>query len=128
MLKLSDTVRKLFKDGKGYRCEAISSGRHKPSEVVRYEIEELGNDNETALAQYCDGLELSKKKCTFSTIYAILQKEYDEKYDALWLTAKNFAKKRYCDPGEHPEEHIVPSDSKVIQDLDEEGGLFLIKR
>lgn len=128
MKKLSSTVMKILKEQKGYRCEAISSGRHEPSDVAKFEIEELGNSDETALAQYCNGLGLPKEKCTFSTIYEMLREGYDGKYYALWFTTKNFAKKRYCDPGERPMEFSIPPDSRVIQDLDEEGGLFLIEK
>jgi hypothetical protein len=121
---LSADTMKMVRAGEGFRCESYGgSGSRIPSEVVRFEYEELNND---MTDQMIEALNLPTK-LTPEQVFGQIKQEYDDKYDAVWLATEEETREHYCD-GDEPEGYIIPPDAIVLQDLGNDGALFLLPK
>jgi hypothetical protein len=121
---LSADTMKMVRAGEGFRCESYGgSGSRVPSKVVRFEYEELNND---MTDQMIEALSLPTK-LTPEQVFERIKQDYDDKYDAVWLATEEEVKEHYCD-GDEPEGYNIPPGAIVLQDLGNDGALFLLPK
>ena len=119
--KLSKEAKEILRNGGGYRCEGSLSRSTKASEVLRFEIDELGNDH--ILTEIMAAFGLPKTPTTEEAI-SLIERRFGVDAKVLWLATQESVK-RYCDEGEEPEYYDLPGGAVIISDLDAEGQLFL---
>lgn len=125
IFKKSNEVNQMLKDGKGYRCESyMGSAERRAAVIVRYEVEEMGNEH--VVDEACKALGLDD--CNLDNVLKAIEKEFGPDAMAIWLATKEYASKYYCGPGERPTAILIPEDAVIISDLKDEGALFTWKR
>lgn len=125
VFRKSKEVNQMLKDGKGYRCESyMGSAERRAAIIVRYEVEEMGNEH--IIEDACEALGLDD--CNLDNILKAIEKEFGKDAMAIWLATKEYASKYYCGPGERPTAILIPENASIISDLKDEGALFIWKR
>ena len=125
VFRKSKEVNQMLKDGKGYRCESyMGSAERRAAIIVRYEVEEMGNEH--IIEDACKALGLDD--CNLDNVLKAIEKEFGPDAMAIWLATKEYASKYYCGPGERPTAILIPKDAVIISDLKDEGALFAWKR
>lgn len=118
MKKLSTSATEMLRSGKGYRNNDRGTGYYFIQEIVKYETEELENEDILDTCTLLYG--------TTNVMGLIHEKFGTTKLHGLWLTTLDGVLENY---GEEDitlvTPYKIPSDALIISDLDAEGALFV---
>jgi hypothetical protein len=130
VLALSEEAKSMLRAGKGYRCESYAGGGSSiASEVMRFEVEELGNASMASEACKALGLRGKASDCDtegiLDEVIVEIEKIFGPRAKVLWLGLEEDVKDHYCGEDEEPDEHKIEDDWLVISDIGPDGALFL---
>ena len=124
----SETCLKMIQSKIGYRDDtAYNSGICNFSDILSYEVFELGNEDILRMFKNFYGLKINlrNKKKSIEKILNFCYNRYNSKVlYAKWLTTKENVLELY---GNTISEYAIPDDFLVASDLEKDGVLFVSK-
>lgn len=121
---LSITAKKLETNGFGYRYEGVSTGTYLIQDSLKFEIEELGNEDVFMTLQKLYNINTNNVNEIIRLIYNYFNQQY---VYGLWVSTKSNIEKVYIHPSDYEYGDVVllkyklPNKRLIISDLDYEG-------
>lgn len=120
---VSGEAKKLLRERVGYRCtEFRGSGVTGATDVIRFEVDELGNEHILDELREVLGLPGS---ATLEQSLSAIRDRFGEDSKAIWLGTEEAVRELYCEREEEPIAVEIPEDAVLISDLGYDGQLFL---
>lgn len=121
--QVSEEAKTLLREGVGYRCEEFRGSRvTRATDVIRFEVDELGNEHILDELREVLGLPGS---ATLEQSLSAVRDRFGENSRAVWLGTEEAVRELYCGVGEEPIAVEIPGNAVLVSDLGHDGQLFL---
>lgn len=126
---LSTTAKRVQTLGVGYRYEGISTGVYRIEDCLRFEVEELGNEDVFETLNKLYNINTNDIEKVIKWVYSMFK---ERNIYGLWVSTKIGVEKNYIDENEYScgpvtlLKYKLPQKGLILSDLDDQGVWFAI--